>query len=568
MGDTGFPTTTVAEAYLALLRARGVDRLFVNAGTDFAPLAEAYARAEKASLRLPELVIAPYENVAVGMAHGVYLVTRQPQMVMLHTSVGTANAVMGIMNAARDRVPILLTAGRTPLFEEGALGARNGQIHWAQEMFDQAGMLREMVKWDYELRDGLQLEAVVDRMLAVAMSEPRGPIYLTLPREVLARPLQDFRPGRASVTYATAPAPSASAVEDLADLLAGARFPVVVTSAIGIEPGAAAALDALARRFAIGIVDNAPRSVNVSSAHPLHLGYGTLSVAADADVLCFAECDVPWMQALGEPDPAAAIVQCGVDPLFVRYPIRSHRADLAIAGSPRQLFEALVPALEARKAKIDPARYETISAAALERRERRRAALEAQAGAGSGITKAFMNWALATARPAEAIVVDEYWARADCLESTVDGTEFHNPPTGGLGWAVPAALGVQMASPGRTVFATVGDGAYLFANPPACHQVMATNGLPVVTVVCNNGRWGAVEGSTRLMYPEGYTVEAGSTPLAALDRSHAFELYATATGGHGERVSERDELVPALERAVDISSREGRHVVLNVLSDE
>ena len=179
-----------------------------------------------------------------------------------------------------------------------------------------------------------------------------------------------------------------------------------------------------------------------------------------------------------------------------------------------------------------------------------------------------MNWALKKVRPAGGIVVDEYWARADLIEPTLEGSEFHNPPTGGLGWAVPAALGVQMGSPGRTVFATIGDGAYMFANPPACHQVMATNGLPVVTVVCNNGRWGAVEGSTRAMYPEGLTVEAGSTPLAALDQSHAFELYAEATGGHGERVRERDELVPALERAVDVSAREGRHVVVNVLSDE
>lgn len=567
MGDEAFPTTTVAEAYLALLRERGISRLFVNAGTDFAPLAEAYARAEKASLRLPEIVIVPHESVALGMAHGAYLVNGEPQAVMLHTSVGSANAVMGIMNAARDRVPILLTAGRTPLFESGALGSRNGQIHWAQEMYDQAGMFREMLKWDYELRDGLQLETVVDRMIGLAMSEPRGPIYLTLPREVLARPLDSFRPERPGVVVAAPPAPAPAAVEELADLLAGARFPVIVASATGTEPGAFAALDGLARRFGIGIVENAPRSVNASSAHPCHLGYGTLSITDEADVLCFVECDVPWIPAMGEPRPDTTVVQCGVDPLFARYPIRNHRADLVVAGSPRLLFEALAEALESRRGRIDGDRLERITARAEERRAQRAAALEAHATSGSGITKGFLNWALTQVREPDAIVVDEYWARADCLASTREGTEFHNPPTGGLGWGVPAAIGVQLASPGRTVFSTVGDGAYLFANPPACHQVMATSGLPVITVVCNNGRWGAVEGSTRQMYPQGLTVEAGSTPLAALDRSHAFELYATATGGHGERVTERDELVPALRRSVE-AAREGRHVVVNVLSDE
>ena len=75
--------------------------------------------------------------------------------VMVHVSVGTANALCGVFNAARENVPILFTAGRSPLTEEGLPGARDTYIHWAQEMFDQAGMLREVVKWDYELRNGV-----------------------------------------------------------------------------------------------------------------------------------------------------------------------------------------------------------------------------------------------------------------------------------------------------------------------------------------------------------------------------------------------------------------------------
>jgi len=562
------PTETVAEAYLALLRHRGIDRLLVNSGTDFAPLAEAYARADEAGLRLPEPVIVPHESVAVGMAHGAYLATGRPQAVMVHTSVGSANAVMGIMNAARDRAPILLTAGRTPLFEDGALGARNGQIHWAQEMYDQAGMLREMLKWDYELRDGLQLEAIVDRAIAVAMSEPRGPIYLTLPREVLARPLQGFPLTRPAFAVPSAPAPAQDAIEELADRLAGAHLPIIVTSAAATDPGAFAALDELARTYAIGILENAPRVVNASSAHPFHLGYGTLSVTGEADLLCFVECDVPWIPAMGTPPAGTTVVQVGVDPLFVRYPVRTHRADLAITATPRSTFEALLAALEMRKGKIDSTRASRLGAMSDERRRRRAEALEAYGSSPVGITKGFMNWALSQARRPETIVVDEYWARADCLASTQPGTEFHNPPTGGLGWGLPAALGVQLERPDACVVATVGDGAYMFANPAACHQVMATRHLPVVTVICNNGRWGAVEGSARAMYPTGRTAAAGSSPLARLDQAHAYEAYAEATGGHGERVDQPDQLVPALERSFEIASSERRHVVLNVLCDD
>src|ERR1700743_3112847 len=119
-----------AEASLAALRARGIRRLFVNAGTDFAPLVEAYARQPETHLRLPEIIVAPHENVAVSMAHGAFLAEGGPQAVMVHTSVGTANAVCGIINASRARVPILLTAGRSPLFEDTVPGSRNLGIHW------------------------------------------------------------------------------------------------------------------------------------------------------------------------------------------------------------------------------------------------------------------------------------------------------------------------------------------------------------------------------------------------------------------------------------------------------
>jgi acetolactate synthase-1/2/3 large subunit len=184
---------TVADAYLALLSDRGVDCLFANAGTDFAPLIEALSKAEANGTKVPRPVTAPHENVAVAMALGYYLKTGRPQAVMVHVNVGTANAVCGLMNAWRGNLPILMTAGRTPYSEEGDLmGKRSGEIHWPQEMRDQGSMLREFVKWDYELPNAEVLETAVDRALNLTMSEPRGPVYLTLPREVLAAPLKNF----------------------------------------------------------------------------------------------------------------------------------------------------------------------------------------------------------------------------------------------------------------------------------------------------------------------------------------------------------------------------------------
>src|SRR5438093_1509100 len=133
---------SAAEAYLELLAARGVEYFFANAGTDFAPLIEAYAKRQAEGKTLPRPLTVPHEVVAVAMAHGYAMVTGRPQVVMVHVIVGTANALGGIINAARSNVPMLMTAGRNPITEAGASGSRDRQIHWAQESFDPAAMVR------------------------------------------------------------------------------------------------------------------------------------------------------------------------------------------------------------------------------------------------------------------------------------------------------------------------------------------------------------------------------------------------------------------------------------------
>jgi acetolactate synthase I/II/III large subunit len=171
-----------AQAYLELLRALGVKYFFGNAGTDFASIIDGFARFAAEGKTTPVPIQVPHEFCAVSMAHGYHLVTGEPPLVMVHTTVGTANALCGLINAARANIPLVLSAGRTPITEAGHPGSRDLLIHWAQESFDQGAMVREYVKWDYELRSFSQLETVVRRAFAIAMSEPKGPVYLTLPR--------------------------------------------------------------------------------------------------------------------------------------------------------------------------------------------------------------------------------------------------------------------------------------------------------------------------------------------------------------------------------------------------
>ena len=157
---------SVAEAYLRALKSRGVDWIFGNAGTDFAPIIEAIAANDEDIDALPRTVEVLHETVAVAMAHGYYLMTGKPQCAMVHVNVGTANALMGVINATRANVPVLLASGRTPITEDGRLGSRNAPIHWGQEMFDTGGMVREFVK--YLLSNEGQQVVVKDGYLPVS----------------------------------------------------------------------------------------------------------------------------------------------------------------------------------------------------------------------------------------------------------------------------------------------------------------------------------------------------------------------------------------------------------------
>ena len=237
-----------AEAFLRALADHGVDYFFCNPGTDFAPIVEAFSRASKTNAKVPKPVLIPHENLAVGMAHGAYLMTGKPQAVMVHTNVGTANAINNLINLSRDRVPLILAAGRNPITEKGAFGTRNRPIHWAQEMFDQAGMVRELVKWDYELRQPDQVGDMVARGVEVAMAHPRGPAYLVLPREPLAASLTDPIAPIKPRAQAAAAHPDPKSIATLAEWIVAAERPLIVTAALPGRGGRAARASGRARR--------------------------------------------------------------------------------------------------------------------------------------------------------------------------------------------------------------------------------------------------------------------------------------------------------------------------------
>lgn len=556
-------TETTAEAYLRRLAERGVEHVFANAGTDFAPLVEALSKPGRA--KYPRFVTVPHENVAMGMAHGYHRVGGKPAVVMVHVTVGTANAMCGLMNAARDGVPLMLAAGRTPVTETGHIASRNGHIHWGQEAFDQGGMVREYVKWDYELRAGQPVEAVVDRALDIAMSEPRGPVYLTLPREVLADPAVPARREEARPLGAVAAHPAPQAIEETARLIARAEFPLIVTSNAGRT--GFAALSRLAERHAIPVLQSTPTDLNLPTDHPMHVGYEAAAVLPRADVVVVVDSAVPWMPKAAVPRRDATVIHIGADPLVSRFPFRACEADRLIAGNSAAALAALDAALDEvtkeQGAAIDRRRA-AIAELRAAQRARRRDVIE-KAKSVTPIMSPWLSACVDAVKPKDAIVVNELGLQIGHLGFGEPGSYLGGNMSGGLGFGLGAALGAKLAAPERDVIVAVGDGSYMFGNPLPYHFVGQAEKLPTLTIVANNHSWHAVRNATLQVYPDGAAAAANVMPLTQLTPEPRYEKAIEICGGYGERVERPEDLQAALRRGLD-AVRAGTPALINVLT--
>jgi acetolactate synthase I/II/III large subunit len=559
---------TVADAYLALLADRGIEYLFANAGTDFAPIIESYAKAQVHGTNVPKPVTVPHENVAINMAQGFYLKTGRPQAVMVHVNVGTANAICGLINGWRGNIPVLFTAGRTPFTEEGDVpGQRSGEIHWPQEMRDQRAMVREFVKWDYELPNAQVLESAVDRALNLTMSEPRGPVYMTLPREVLAAPISNFRyasPSRRRTP--SPPAPDANAIDEAAGMIAAAENPIIVTNSCGREEADVAKLAALTERFAIPVVLRKARYMCLPSDHPMNLGENAENLVESADLVFVLDCEVPWIPKRKAPREDCRIIHAGADPIFQNYPLRGFKCDLAITGVPGATLPALTEALGAQETSITgrvDARRKRVAQIRQKQQDALAASLQ-RVRNSDRISQSWINYCISQVKGDDGIVLKEALTSNDHLHFTRPGTFFSLGQGGALGWSLGTSLGVKTAVPDRLVICAVGDGSYMFGNPIPAHYVAKAEKLPTLTVVYNNEMWNAVRRNTRDVYPDGYAAKSNREPLTYFEPGTRYEKAIEALGGYGEQVVDSNALPAALDRALERVAA-GQQALLNVV---
>lgn len=556
---------TAGFALFGKLRALGVDYVFTNSGTDFPPIIEGYAAAKSAGQPVPTPITVPHEHAAVSMAHGFYHVSGRAQAVMLHTNVGLSNGVTGAINAWCEQIPMLLMSGRTPTTEKGRFGARTVPIGWGQEMFDQTAMIREVTKWDYELRFPEQTAELLDRAWAIANSTPKGPVYLSLPREVLCqdKPTDGLDQPSSMVPVRAGVDPAALA--KAAAALTQAKRPLIIAQRGAGSEQAFQALSDFCTNRAIPLAHYWSNQLAIPVGHPMQVGADPAPLLEQADVVLVLNALAPWFPDKTGPAKGATVIQLGPDPLFSRTPVRNFRADIALAGEPDKTLLALIRAvseLPMDKAETD-ARRARISVQSQATREA--VVARAEAGATGPMTKDWVSLCLGRAiKGRKATVFHELGCPLQPLDLQDHISYFQEPHSGGLGWGFPAALGAQLADPDRLVFATIGDGSYMFANPTACHLVAEAHQLPVIVLVLNNEEWGAVRASVHGLYPHGSATAANEVPMTSLRPSPDFALTAQASRAYTETVTNGADLPAALDRAIAVATGERRQVLLNI----
>jgi acetolactate synthase-1/2/3 large subunit len=565
---------TGAEAVLRVLRSMGVERIFASPGSDWAPLWEALARPYAAG-EVPEYISSRHEETAVGMASGYAKATGKLPALMLHTTVGTLHATMGLRAALHERIPMVVLAGESVGFSENEKFTAGRQ--WLRVLTDLGGPARlaeHCVKWSFGLNSSLILPHTMQRACQLAMSAPKGPVFVSVPTEFLMETMSAEPPAAAALP--AAPAAAEEAIAEVAAALTAARKPVIVAEELGRNAGAVDELVRLAEALGAPVLDGWHADyVNFPRDHPLYAGVAVEPVhdlLKEADFVLLAECVAPW-----HPPSAlrgTKVAALGEDPLHTHLPFWGYRADFVLPGdaelSLRQLAAAVVDPNESAQDAADRAQSRSRLWLAKHDWPQRRSELRRKAraaGEGKVITAAWAAHELNEVLPSDAIVVNETISHRGDLTRLLErlGTGgFFEASYGGLGMGLGTALGVKHALPGRPVVLAIGDGSFYYNPVPAAFGACQEHGLPLLVVLFDNAGYYSQKNDVLREYPDGAAVRTNKFIGTSITPIPDYAMLARAFGGHGEKVEAPRDVRAALKRGLEAAAQ-GRLALVHLV---
>ena len=567
---TNSPTYSTAYFFLEGISELGIEYLFCNFGTDHAPIIEEIAHRRKRGDALPTIITCPHENTAAHMAAGYAFVTGRGQGVLVHVDVGTANTATAMHNIFRSRLPVLLMAGKAPYTTSNELvGSRDTYVHFVQEPFDQASLVRPYLKWEWTLPSGVVVKEALRRAHSIMQSEPRGPVYLMMQRETLTQPWRVDEVRRFGVEQNGSTAAGGAdpkLVAQLVDRLMTAESPILITGYAGRNPRASELIAELAELAGIAVFESNMTN-NISHESPCFIGFQPDRHLPKADVGLLVDVDVPWFPSDVQANENTFWAHIDVDVLKPASPMWTFPGNLRMQGDSARILEQVLDDLKERATsrftQAAQARVARLGAERDARLERART-LAADQGKRDEINPHYLCAELDKLLEPNDIVFNEGVRNAGAalmqIRRPVPGT-IMRAGGGGLGWSGAMALGAKLAAPERMMVQIVGDGSFYFGSPCSVFAVAQHHKLPILAIVLDNSGWSAVKSSTLRVFPDG-EAKAANEFQAELMPNVEFGKIGEAFGAYAEKVSDPADVSAALARCVK-EVRGGRSAILH-----
>ncbi|MDK9496751.1 thiamine pyrophosphate-binding protein [Streptomyces katrae] len=524
------------ERLIEQFKADGLNVMFGNPGT----VEQGFLDAVDAAADF-QYVLALQETVAAGIADGYARATGGAALLQLHSGVGLGNGIGMLYQSLRGHTPLVVVAGDA--------GVRYDAMD-AQMACDLVAMAKPVTKYATRVTDPRSVLRTIRRAVKIALTPPRGPVFVALPMDVLDE--LNSEPVLPATVPLTDVAPSPASVGRAAELLAGAENPVVLVGDGVALSGAQAELAAVAELLGADVYEVDSSEVNIAASHPLRRGQtghmfgphskelvgradGVLIVGTYVFPEVFPELENPFR-------PGAKVVHIDLNAYEIA---KNHPVDLGLAADPRHALRALAGVLEQR---LTPARR-AAAAARLEvrTRERARAALERP---DDGTPMAVFLRTLAERTGGDLIVFDEALTTSPLVTRYLPPErpgDYHLTRGGSLGVGFPGAVGAKLAHPDRLVVGFSGDGGSMYT-----YQALWTavrHGIAAKFVVCNNRKYRLLDDNIAQYWRERDIAEHAFPGSFDLSRPEIdFAGLARALGAEGTRVEKPDEAASAVTR--------------------
>jgi acetolactate synthase-1/2/3 large subunit len=470
------------------------------------------------------------------MASGWSKATGKLPAVLLHTTVGTLHAAMTLRSALHERVPMVVMAGESIAFGEPPAPMVGRQ--WLRLLTDTGGparLIEPCVKWSCALNAAGLLPQTVQRACQLALNAPRGPVFVSVPIEHLMETLPQPLPAASSLPRPAAAEPAA--LDSLAQGLAAAKSPLIITEEAGRDPAAVGLLVALAEALGAPVAEAwQPYYLNFPRDHRLYAGViseGAGELLAKHDSILLADAVLPWHPPSSLP-AGKTVYAIGEDPLRSNLPYWGFRTDMVVPGELRTTLQGLLERISPKASSIK--------------------VLANPAPAAEAMGDAWIAQALNEALPADAIVVNETIThRLELLRrlTRLQPGGFYESSFGGLGVGLSTALGVKHAHSGRVVAVTIGDGAFHYNPVAAAFGASQELNLPLLVVLFDNAGYLSQKTDVKTYYPAGEAVRSGRFAGTGITPRPEYAKLAQAYGGYGERVERPQDVRAALRRGLE-----------------